>query len=274
MKGVPAGWRFFMLIDTHCHLNDPSFTDTLPDVIARARAAGVCACIVPAYDRASLARTAALARQYPDFIFPAYGLHPWFVGHGLDIDELRGYLAQPGTVAVGEIGLDFSPECPPPEAQLGPFKLQLDLAAELHLPVLVHCRKAHGQLLKIIEAYKGELRGVLHSFSGGRDFALQFIKLGFYIAFSGSLTRTTAKKYHKTAAGIPLESILIETDAPSIATETTPASQVEPRHTLEVARKIVDLRSSTFEEIARATSDNARRLLALKTVAVDGRPFA
>ena len=252
-----------MLIDTHCHLNDPAYAETLAGVIARARAAGVGACIVPAYDRASLARTAALARQYNDFIFPAYGLHPWFVGDGLDIDELRGYLVQPGTVAAGEIGLDFSPECPPPEAQLAPFKLQLDLAAELHLPVLVHSRKAHGELLKILEGYRGRLRGVLHSFSGGRDFAMRFIELGFHIAFSGSVTRTTARKYHRTAAGIPLENILLETDAPSIATETTLASRVEPRHTLEVARKIAELRGRTFEEIAQATTDNARRLFCL-----------
>ncbi len=261
-----------MLIDTHCHLNDPAFSETLPGVIARARAAGVGACIAPAYDRVSLARTADLARQYPAFIFPAYGLHPWFVAEGLNIDELRGYLLQSGTVAVGEIGLDFSPECPPPDMQLGPFKLQLDLAAELHLPVLVHCRKAHGQLLKIVEAYKGGLRGVLHSFSGGRDFALRFIDIGFYIAFSGSVTRSTAKKYHKTAASIPLESILLETDAPSIATETTLASQVEPRHTVEVAHKIVELRGSSFEELAQVTTHNARRLFNTQRVSIVGNP--
>ncbi len=158
---------------------------------------------------------------------------------------------------MGEIGLDFSPECPPPEAQREPFRLQLDLAAELGLPVLIHCRKAHDELLKILTRYKGKLRGVLHSFSGGRDLALRFIELGFHIAFSGSVTRTTAKKYHKTAAGIPLDSLLVETDAPSIATQTTPASQVEPRHTAEVARTIAGLRGSTFEEIAQATTGNA-----------------
>ena len=249
-----------MLIDTHCHLNVQAFAEILPDVIARAREAGVGACIVPAYDRASLPRTATLARQSPDFIFPAYGLHPWFVAQGIDIDELKGYLLQPGTVAVGEIGLDFSPECPPPEAQLAPLRLQLDLAAELNLPVLIHCRKAHHELVKIMAGYKRKLGGVLHSFSGGRDLALRFIELGFYIAFSGSVTRTTAKKYHRTAAGIPLDSLLVETDAPSIATHTTLASQVEPRHTVEVARKIAGLRGSTFEEIAQATSENARRL--------------
>jgi TatD DNase family protein len=254
-----------MLIDTHCHLNDPAFAETLPAVIARAREAGVEACIVPAYDRASLACTAELARQYPDFIFAAYGLHPWFAGDGLDIDELRGYLVQPATVALGEIGLDFSPECPPPQEQLEPFKLQLALAAELGLPVLIHCRKAHEELHRTVTACKGRLTGVLHSFSGGQDLALRFIELGFHIAFSGSVTRTTAKKYHKTAAGIPLEYILVETDAPSIATETTLASQVEPRHTVEVARKIAGLRGMAFDEVAGATTANARRLFNLPT---------
>ncbi|MBN2107978.1 MAG: TatD family hydrolase [Deltaproteobacteria bacterium] len=255
-----------MLIDTHCHLNDPSFAGRLPEVIARAREAGIGACIVPAYDRASLPRTAELARQYPHFIAPAYGLHPWFLGQGMDIDALRQYLVQPGTVAVGEVGLDFSPECPPPEAQLEPFGTQLDLAAELGLPVLIHCRKAHDELLKVLTRYKGKLRGVLHSFSGGRDMALRFIELGFHIAFSGSVTRTTAKKYHKTAAGIPLDFLLVETDAPSIATQATPASQVEPLHTAEVARAIAGLRGSTFEEIAQATTGNAGRLFNLNII--------
>jgi TatD DNase family protein len=255
-----------MLIDTHCHLNDPAFAEKLPDVIGRARETGIGACIVPAYDRASLPRTAVLARQYPHFIVPAYGLHPWFVREGLDIKELREYLAQPGVVALGEIGLDCSPECLQPDMQMEPFTLQLDLAAELGLPVLIHCRKAHAELFKILTRYKGMLRGVLHSFSGGRELALRFIELGFHIAFSGSVTRTTAKKYHKTATGIPLDSLLVETDAPSIATQTTLASQVEPRHTVEVARTIAGLRGSTFEEIAQATTGNARRLFGLQGI--------
>lgn len=252
-----------MLIDTHCHLNDPAFAEILPAVIARAKAAGVQACVVPAYDRASLQRTAELGLQYPGYIFPAYGLHPWFVSQGLDSAGLRGYLAQPGAVAVGEIGLDFFPECPLPAAQVPAFKLQLALAAELGLPVVLHCRKAHDALYKLVAAYKGRLTGVLHSFSGGRDLALRFIELGFCIAFSGSVTRATAKKYHKAAAEIPLEYLLLETDAPSIATDTTVASQVEPRHAVEVAARIAGLRGCSFEEIAQATTANARRLFGL-----------
>jgi TatD DNase family protein len=257
-----------MLLDTHCHLNDPAFAETLAAVISRARQAGVGGCVVPAYDRPSLGRTAELARQYPDYIFPAYGLHPWFISDGLDINDCTAYLAQPGTVAVGEIGLDFSPECPPAEAQLAAFQLQLSLAVELGLPVAIHCRKAHDALYKMIAACKGRIAGMLHSFSGGRDLALRFIELGFYIGFSGSVTRPTAKKYHKTATGIPLEYILVETDAPSIATQTTVASQVEPRHALEVAQKIAELRCLSLQEVTAATTANARRLFRLP----DGSP--
>jgi TatD DNase family protein len=252
-----------MLIDTHCHLNDTAFTETLPDVLSRARQAGVTACIVAAYDHASLARTAELAARYPAYIYPAYGLHPWYMPAHLDRAELKGYLLRPGTVAVGEIGLDYSPECPPPDSQLGPLRLQLDLAAETGLPVLIHCRKAHEELLKIIALYKGCVRGVLHSFSGGRDLALRFIELGFSIGFSGSVTRANAKKYHKAAQAIPLERLLLETDAPSIATETTVASQVEPRHTLEVAQSIAELRGMTVAEVAAATTANAQKLFRL-----------
>ena len=259
-----------MLMDTHCHLNDPAFAETLPAVIARAKQAGVAACVVPAYDRASLGRTADLALQYPDYIFPAYGLHPWFVGQGLDIDELRGYLARPGTVAAGEIGLDFSPECPAPQDQLEPFKLQLALAAELGLPVAIHCRKAHEPLYKIVAEYKGRLAGVVHSFSGGKDLALRFIELGFCIGFSGAVTRTTAKKYHAAAVAIPLEALLVETDAPSIATESTVASQVEPRHAVEVARKIAELRGMAVAAVAGATTANARRLFNIQQRLISG----
>ena len=254
-----------MLIDTHCHLNETAFRETLPEVIARARDAGVGACIVPAYDRQSLARTADISEQYPDYVFPAYGIHPWY-GVDFALDEVKEFLLRSGTVAVGEIGLDFSPDRPPAGEQLELFQSQLALAAELGLPVLIHCRKAHEQLLKTLAGFKGRVSGVLHSFSGGRELALRFIELGFHIGFSGSVTRSNAKKYHKTAAGIPLESILLETDAPSIATESTVASQVEPRHVREVAEKIAALRDVSFDEIARATTANARQLFGIKNL--------
>lgn len=248
------------LIDTHCHLNDPAFGDTLPDVIERAKAAGVGAFVVPAYDMDSLERTAKLAALYPDSIYPAYGLHPWFLNERVDWDILRSFIKRRDAVAAGEIGLDFSPECPPEEIQIPAFIRQLDVAAEFGLPVLIHCRKAYDQLYGILKQYAGRLKGILHSYSGGKDAMARFIELGFYISFSGSVTRRNARKYHRTAENVPPDRMLLETDAPSIATETTVASAVEPRHVLEVAQEIAELRNLPLEEICRLSTENALRL--------------
>jgi len=248
------------LIDTHCHLNDPAFSESLPGVIGRARAAGVRALIVPAYDQESLQRTADLAALYPDDVFPAYGLHPWFIKDPVDYDLLRSYISRKDAVAVGEIGLDFSPECPPAEVQEPAFLSQLEMAAEFGLPVMIHCCKAYDRLYEILKRYKGKLRGVLHSYSGGKDAMPRFLDLDFYISFSGSVTRRNARKYHKTAEAVPPDRFLVETDAPSIATESTVASEVEPRHTLEVAEKIAEIRALPLEEVCRLTTENALRL--------------
>lgn len=249
-----------MLIDTHCHLNDPSFTNTLVDVMDRADAAGVSRYVVPAYDKASLERTAELARLHPAKILPAFGIHPWFVSEPFTADELRAFLTLAPTVAVGEVGLDFSPDTAPEEAQLEAFSLQLDLAAEFGLPVLVHCRKAYDRLYKMLQPYRGTVRGVLHSYSGSMEMMSGFLDLGFYVSFSGSVTRRTARKYHRNAAVVPLDRLLVETDAPSIATETTVASRVEPLHAVEVAQKIAEITGRTFDEICRASTENAERL--------------
>ena len=248
------------LIDTHCHLNDPAFADTLPDVIGRAKAAGVNALIVPAYDLESLDRTAELAALYPDAVFPAYGLHPWFITERIDWDIIRSYVSRKDSVAVGEIGLDFAPECLPANIQIPALIRQLDMAAESGLPVLVHCRKAYDRLYEILKNYQGRITGILHSYSGGKDAMPRFLDLGFYISFSGSVTRRNARKYHKAAAAVPPDRFVLETDAPSIATESTVASGVEPRHVLEVAEKIAELRNMTLSEVGRISTQNVLRL--------------
>ncbi len=190
-------------VDTHCHLNDPSFADTLPDVIGRARAAGVGAFIVPSYGLESQECTARLAGRSPDAVFPAYGLHPWSARDPADIGTIRSYVSRKDALAVGEIGLDFSPECPPADLQIPVFVSQLDMVEGLGLPVLIHCRKAYDRLYEILKQYKGRLKGVLHSYSGGKDAMPRFIELDFYIAFSGSVTRRNARKYHRAAQDVP-----------------------------------------------------------------------
>lgn len=252
-----------MLIDTHCHLNDPAFAESLPAVLDRAKAADVRIFIVPAYDEESLARTAALALKYPGEIFPAYGIHPWFIRNSVPWDDIAAYLDGKGAFAVGEIGLDFSPECPAPEIQIPVFTRQLDLAADRGLPVLIHCRKAYDQLYRSLLPYKSRVRGILHSYSGGIDLLPRFLDLGFYLAFSGSVTRENARKYHRTAAAVPLDRMVLETDAPSIATASTVASEVEPCHTLEVAAKIAEIRGLSLAEVCTWTTENAKRLFGM-----------
>ncbi len=248
-------------IDTHCHLNDALYNATLTDVLERAKAAGVGRCIVPAYDPDSLERTAQLAAAFPEILFPAYGLHPWFLGDGCDPEKIRSFLLRGNAVAVGEIGLDFSSaDYPAADVQVRALTLQLELAVEFHLPVLLHCRKAHDPLYGILKPYRGRLAGVLHSYSGGAAGLVRFLELGFYISFSGTVTRSNARKYHKTAMAVPFERMLLETDAPSIATESTVASAVEPRHVFEVARKIAELRSIPLGEVCRQSTENALRL--------------
>jgi TatD DNase family protein len=253
-----------MLIDTHCHLNDPSFADTLPEVIERAEAAGVLKFVVPAYDKQSLQRTADLAALYPTKIHPAFGIHPWFLSEPFTECDLRPFLESPRAVAVGEIGLDFSSDTGPEEPQLAALTLQLGLARELNLPVLIHCRKAYDRLYQVLRSFAADTKGVLHSFSGSTEMMMRFLDLGFYVSFSGSVTRRTARKYHKNAAAVPLERLLLETDAPSIATETTVASKVEPLHTREVAEKIAEIRGFPVEEICQRSTANALRLFSLE----------
>lgn len=248
-----------VLIDTHCHLNDPSFADSLDDVLDRARRSGVVQLVVPAYDRASLSRTLELARRYPGVVFPAFGIHPWYLEDG-GLEELDEYMGLAEAVAVGEVGLDLAPGMAPVEVQERAFVAQLDMAAERGLPVLVHCRKAHGRILDILGGYRGKVTAVMHSFSGSAEVMERFLDLGCYISFSGSVTRERAKKYHRCARLVPAERLLLETDAPSIATQTTVASLVEPSHTREVAEKVAELRGVSLEELCRISTENARRL--------------
>jgi TatD DNase family protein len=249
------------IIDTHCHLNDASFSDTLTDVIARAKAVGVSRILVPAYDMESLERTAQLGESFPGSLFPAYGLHPWFIDDRCDLERIRTFLIHRNAVAVGEIGLDFSSDAyPPAERQVQVLKYQLDMAAEFSLPVLLHCRKAYDPLYGILKKYQGMVQGVLHSYSGGADGLVRFMELGFFVSFSGSVTRSNARRYHGTAATVPLARLLLETDAPSIATESTVASAVEPRHVIEIAQKIAEIRELSLSEICRQSTENALRL--------------
>lgn len=248
------------MIDTHVHLNEAEFREKIDEVIGRAKSALIDACVVPAYDLDSLQRTEDLALNDPGFIFPAFGIHPWFIDDRFDAGKIREYLDKENAVAVGEIGLDFGVGFNNEDQQIEVLTAQLNLSIEYALPVIIHCRKAFEPLYPILSGYRGRIKGVMHSFSGSREVMERFIDLGLYISFSGSVTRKSARKYHKNAAAVPPDRYLIETDAPSIATESTVASAVEPMHLLEIANKMAELRNVKIEDIARESSENAKRL--------------
>jgi len=248
------------IVDTHCHLNDPLFAGKLEGVIERSKESGVTAFIVPSYDLDSLARTEELSRKYPE-IYPAFGIHPWFASEGADISLVEKYSRENRTVAIGEIGLDFSEEIRVDrESQIRLFVEQVELAINLNLPVLIHCRRAHNELFEILKRYEFRIKGVMHSFSGNQEMLTKFLSLGFYISFSGAVTRTHAKKYHKNAKGIPEDRILFETDSPAIATRSVKAEDVEPRHILEVIEFVAALKGTTSERLASCSTRNAMEL--------------
>jgi TatD DNase family protein len=196
-------------------------------------------------------------------VFPALGLHPWVAHEELDLARLKEALRGCGAVAVGEIGLDSKIDGPSLDVQVPVFRAQLRLARELDLPVILHCRGAFEEMLAILNEEDSELRGVAHAFSRGPELAQRFLDLGLHLGFGGTITRPRARRPRRSAEVVPLESIVLETDAPSIGLEGTAAEDVEPRHVAGVAAALAELRGLTLDTIAEATTRHARELFRL-----------
>lgn len=248
-----------MLVDSHCHLNFPPLSQRREEVLARAAAAGVERVIVPAYDVQSWPAIAALAAA-ESWASPAYGLHPWCADATLDLDALAAHLAA-GAVAVGEIGLDSKVEPFDRDRQLELLTAQVALAVELDLPVILHCRGAFDDLIAVLERHRP--RGVVHAYSRGPELADRLLSLGLHLGFGGAVTRPNAKRPRRSAVTVPLDRIVLETDAPSIGLDGIAPEDAEPRHVLEVAKAISELRGVPVAEVARVTTRNARELFAL-----------
>jgi TatD DNase family protein len=227
-------------------------------VLDRARAAGVTRFVVPAYDGASWAAVAALATQF-DSVIPAFGLHPWTAGEFLDLEGLRARLIESRAGALGEIGLDYKVPEPGHARQREVLVRQLQLALELDLPVILHCRGAFDDLLAIIGERSG-LRGVCHAFSRGPQLAERCLAAGLHLGFGGTVTRLRAKRPRRSAQVAPADRILLETDAPSIGLEGVHPEETEPRHVREIAATLAELRATSAEAVAEETTRNARAL--------------
>jgi TatD DNase family protein len=259
-----------MYVDSHCHIEMGDFNQDREEVVKRALEAGIDLMVdVGDGDVAHDSHAAALkvAEQYP-FVFTTVGVHP-HEARLLD-EELHSRLADmaqhPKVIAIGEIGLDYHYDHSPRETQREVFRKQIRLARERKLPIVIHTREAEQDTIAIMsEEWSGsEKAGIIHCFTGTRWLADAAVELGFYISFSGVLTFKKAGDLRETASAVPLDRILIETDAPFLAPEPYRGRRNEPAYVVETARRLGEVRGLTAEEIGRITSDNFMRAFAME----------
>jgi TatD DNase family protein len=256
------------MIDTHCHLDDPSFEPDREAVVSRARSAGVTAIVIPAVRPRTFDRVRALAARYPE-VRVALGVHPQIVPD-LDDDErsavprwLARELSESGAVAVGECGLDGGTGEQDEQERL--FLAQIAVARELRLPLLVHVLRAHDRAPRLLEeAGADAVGGILHSYSGGADLVARYRDLGFAFSFAGPITYENARRPVEAARAIPGELLCAETDAPDQAPSPHRGTRSEPAYLREIQRGLARARGVDEESLDRLVTGNARRVLRLE----------
>lgn len=248
------------LYDSHCHLDAPEFDPDRPGVVARALAAGVRWQLVPAVSRAGWEKLRDLCAADAR-LRPAYGLHPLFLDQHrpAHLDDLARWLADERPAAVGECGLDHFVPGLDPEAQRVYFLRQLQLAREFDLPVVLHARRAVDEVIAALRRVGG-LRGVVHSWSGSDEQARQLFALGFHLGIGGPVTFERAQRLRRTVAAMPIEWLLLETDAPDQPGAGHRGERNEPGFLPEVLAVVSQLRGEAPDAVAAATAANARRL--------------
>ncbi len=256
-----------MWIDSHCHVTASKFDADREDVLVRARESSVdlLVAIGSGYGIAGNAAAVALADRLPE-VFAAVGVHPHEASELDDANRaaVRDWLAHPRVKALGECGLDYHYMNSPRETQISVFREQLALARELDMPVVIHVRgdepDAYDDLLDAwIEIGEGELDGVLHCYTGTLAFAKRALEHRFLVSFSGIVTFKRSDELRAVARGLPLDRLMVETDAPFLAPQGHRGRRNEPAWVPRVGETLADLHETSVEEVARATSENARR---------------
>jgi TatD DNase family protein len=255
------------LIDSHCHLPDAAYAGDLPEVLQRAREAGVIGLLVVGTSPSDWQSYLDLVAHGPQ-LRVALGFHPNNAKEYTPktFERLRSLIDanRRTVVALGEIGLDFYRDWATPEEQRPLLHVQLDLAAELDLPVVLHCRAAEKELIEILRRRNDEgkkaIRGVWHSFTGQVEEARAATDLGLHIAFNGILTYPKAQNVRDAARVVPVERLLLETDAPYLPPEPRRGKRNEPAFMIRTAERLAQERGSSIEETARQTTENAQRL--------------
>ncbi len=256
---LPAGIN---VIDSHCHLDMIGPGGDIDATITRAAVSGVAPIITVGIDLESSRKAVRLAAQY-DSVYATVGIHPHNVQQADESTyaELEKLCRIPKVVAYGEIGLDYVKQYGPKNVQLEHYILQVDLAKKMELPLVIHDREAHDDILRILRKKAPfPAGGVMHCFSGDWRFAVQVLDLGFIISIPGVVTFKKAESMQEVAQKVPLGKLILETDAPFLAPEPWRGKENIPEYVLYTAQKIADLRGLSLEELARTTTANALRL--------------
>ncbi len=251
-----------MLVDSHVHLDNPRFNKDRERLIKNLQRDGISMVLHASSDLNTSIKAVQASEEY-DFIYASVGYHPHNAKDMTDesLEILESFTSKKRVVAIGEIGLDYHYDHSPREVQKEAFKKQIRLARKLNLPYIVHDREAHDDLLTIMkeESYDG-MRGIMHCFSGSVELAREFIKLGFLISLAGPLTFNNAKKPKEVAKEIPLEHLLVETDAPYLTPHPFRGKRNEPAYVRYVAQEIAALKRISYEEVATATTNNFKKM--------------
>ena len=253
------------LIDSHCHLDFPIFDPDRADILRRCRALGIRDIVVPGVEARHWPRQLGLCQSEPG-LHPALGLHPLFVEHHReeDLALLQQRIEQARPVAIGEIGLDFYPAAVDRARQLHLFEQQLLIARNANLPVLLHVRKAHEPVLKALKEI-GAIGGIAHAFNGSLQQARRYMALGFKLGFGGMLTYERSRKLRRLAQNLPLEAIVLETDAPDMTVAAHRGERNSPEYLPDILAALARLKSESAEEIAAQTTRNALEVLNLES---------
>jgi len=254
-----------MLFDTHVHLNADQYEDDVDEVIVRAQEVGVETMVVVGFDEKTIKKAMNLVEMH-DFLYAAVGWHPV---DAIDLTEERlawieELAAHPKVVAIGETGLDYHWDKSPKEVQKDVFRKQIQLAKRVNLPIIIHDREAHQDIVDILKDEKAEdVGGIMHCFGGSLEIARECLNMNFYLSFGGPVTFKNAKRPKEVVKEVPLDRLLIETDAPFLAPHPFRGKRNEPAYVKLVAEQIAELREVDFEEIAKQTTVNAKRLFGI-----------
>ena len=255
-----------MLIDSHAHLEMPEFKKDLEGVVRRAMESGVEYIFTVGTEEKDWRRALEIANTHPS-IYAILGIHPH---NAKEIDDqtyplLKDLCKNKKVKAYGEIGLDFFRNLSPRDIQLKRFREQIELAKELGLPIVVHDREAHQETMEILKSEKAEkCGGIIHCFSGDYEMAKVCIDMGFYISIPGSITFKNAESFREIVKRIPLDSLLVETDAPFLTPEPFRGKRNEPSYVRYTAQKVAEIKKVSFEKVAEVTTENAFKVYRMK----------